>query len=234
VFLGHYAVAFAAKRVEPRASLGTYLLSAQFLDLLWPALLLADVEHVRVDPGATAMTPLDFYDYPWSHSLVMSLAWAAAVAGVHFALKRELRVAAILAACVVSHWLLDFATHRPDMPIGIGGPYVGLGLWYSKLGTGLVEFGMLSLGVALYAGSTRARDIVGRWAFVGLVAIIVAIYSTQFFAPPPPGATEIAWLDLGQWLFVALAYWFDAHRAFAPPLARTSVHRTAARERAST
>ena len=81
MFIGHYGVAFAAKRVDARVSLGTYVMAAQFLDLLWPILLIAGVEHVRITPGATAMTPLDFYDYPYSHSLVMAIVWAAVVGG---------------------------------------------------------------------------------------------------------------------------------------------------------
>jgi hypothetical protein len=200
VFIGHYAVALAAKRVEPRVSLGTWILSAEFLDLLWPILLLAGMEHVRIAPGATAMTPLDFYDYPWSHSLVMTL----------------------VGMCVASHWVLDFATHRPDMPIGLTGPYVGLGLWQSKLATACVEGAMFALGLALYSGATRARDAIGRWSLVAFVALVLAIYVPQFFAPPPPGETAIAWADMGQWLLVAWAYWIDRHRGSRAIEVRTS------------
>ena len=79
MFLGHYAVAIAAKRAAPRASLGTLIAAAAFLDLVWPVLVLLGLERVVVEPGATAFTPLDFEHYPISHSLVMSVAWGAAL-----------------------------------------------------------------------------------------------------------------------------------------------------------
>lgn len=233
MFIGHYAVAFAAKRIEPRASLGTYVLAAQFLDLLWPAFLLADLEHVRIAPGVTAMSPLDFYDYPFSHSLVMTLVWAGAVGGLFQLRRRNLRAAIVVGACVASHWFLDFAAHRPDMPIGLVGPYYGLGLWYSKLGTALVEGGMLSLSLALYVGATGARDAIGKWSFIAFVAVLVALYVPQFFVPPPPDAMSIAWVGLGQCLFVAWAYWIDRHRTSTATLeVDIRARRMAARGRA--
>jgi hypothetical protein len=44
------------------------LLSAQLVDLLWPIFLLLGLEHVRIAPGNTRFTPLDFYDDPITHS----------------------------------------------------------------------------------------------------------------------------------------------------------------------
>jgi hypothetical protein len=233
MFIGHYGVAFAAKRVDSRVSLGTYVLSAQFLDLLWPIFLITGLEHVRIAPGNTAMTPLDFYDYPYSHSLVMTFVWAGLFGGAYYVLKRELRSALVVGACVASHWLLDFFTHRPDMPIGLVGPYVGLGLWNSKLGTALVECGMLSLGLALYWLATHARTKMGNWFLGVYVAVILAIYIPQFFAPPPPSEMAIAWMDLGQLLLVAWAYWLDRLRPSMEVLERERVARIRA-SRAST
>ena len=80
MFVGHYAVALASKKAAPGMSLGTLFLSAQFVDLLWPLFLLLGLEHVRIDPGNTAFTPLDFYDYPITHSLVGSIAWSLVLA----------------------------------------------------------------------------------------------------------------------------------------------------------
>ena len=78
MFSGHIGVAFAAKRATPRVSLATLVLAAQWLDVLWPIFLLLGVEHVRIDPGRTRLTPLDFYDYPWTHSAVIAAAWGVA------------------------------------------------------------------------------------------------------------------------------------------------------------
>ncbi len=81
MFLGHFAAGLAAKKLTPYTSLGTLLLSAQLLDLIWPTLLLLGTERVRIAPGNTAVTPLDFVSYPWSHSLLMAVVWALALFG---------------------------------------------------------------------------------------------------------------------------------------------------------
>lgn len=58
MFLGHFAVAFSAKKIAPSVSLGTLFLAAQFVDLLWPALLLLGIERVAIVPGITRITPI--------------------------------------------------------------------------------------------------------------------------------------------------------------------------------
>lgn len=59
MFLGHFGVGFATKTVAPRTSLGSLFLAAQFIDLLWPTLLLVGAERVAISPGITRVTPLD-------------------------------------------------------------------------------------------------------------------------------------------------------------------------------
>lgn len=218
VFVGHFGIALAGRALVPDSkagespSLGTFVLAAQFLDLVWPLLILADVEHVRIAPGITAVTPLDFDDYPWSHSLLMSGAWAIAVGGCWFALRRRAAPALLLGTVVVSHWVLDWVTHRPDMPIGIHGPYVGLGLWNSVLGTILVESAIFLGGLALYVRGTRPADRTGKWVLAGFAIFLVAFYAMSLVGPPPPDDKTVAWADLGMWLLVAWAYWIDRHR----------------------
>ncbi len=214
MFLGHYAVAIGAKRAAPRASLGTLIAAAAFLDLVWPVLVIAGVERVKVEPGATAFTPLDFEHYPISHSLVMSVVWAVAFGAAYFLARRDLRAAAVLGVLVVSHWFLDAAVHRPDLPLTLGGEVrVGLGLWNSIPGTLAVELAMFTAGVWLYLGATRARDSVGGVGFAAFAVFLLAIYAGAAFGPPPPSASAVAWSDMGQWLVVALAAWIDTHRA---------------------
>ena len=75
MFIGHFGLGFAAKRAAPGVSLAILFLAAQFADTLWPFLVAAGVEQVRIDPGHTAVTPLDFVSYPWSHSLLMLAVW---------------------------------------------------------------------------------------------------------------------------------------------------------------
>ena len=168
LFIGHFAVAFAAKKAVPRVSLGTLFISVQFLDLLWPLLLLADIEHVRIDPGNTVVTPFDFYDYPFSHSLVGALGWAAIFSLGYFAVRGNRIGAGILAIGVASHWVLDVITHRPDLPVLPNGPYVGLGLWNSPAGTMVVELALFAAGVFLYVGSDEGIEPNWFLRFVGL------------------------------------------------------------------
>ena len=216
MFVGHLAVGFAAKKAAPRASLGTAMLAVTFADLLWPALLLAGLEEVRIAPGITAVTPLDFVSYPISHSLLADLVWGAALGGLYYARRRDARGAAVLAACVVSHWVLDFASHRPDMPILPGGARYGLGLWYSVPATVAVELAMGALGLAIYLRATKAADRTGSIALWSLVAFLLAVYAANLLGPPPPDPRTLAWAANASWLLVAWAYWIDRHRRERP------------------
>jgi membrane-bound metal-dependent hydrolase YbcI (DUF457 family) len=212
MFIGHFAVGFGAKRFAPRASLGTLFLAAQFIDLLWPTLLLLGVERVRIAPGDTAFTPLDFEHYPWSHSLFMVIVWGGMFGAVYYALRRDARTSVLLAMVVLSHWLLDFLTHRPDLPLWPDGIRVGLGAWNVVPVTLAMEIGLLACGLLLYARSTRARDATGRWALWALVTLLGLIYAGNLLGPPPPDVMAIAWAGHAQWLLVAWGYWIDRHR----------------------
>jgi hypothetical protein len=219
LFIGHFGVGFGAKRAAPRTSLGTLFLSAQFIDLLWPSLLLAGLERVEIRAGITRVTPLDFVSYPISHSLVMVLCWGVLFGAVYGASTRYKRGALVTSAAVVSHWVLDLVVHRPDLPVAPGVPTkVGLGLWNSLAGTLAVEFGILALGVWLYVRSTTPVARRGRYGLIALVALLVTIYATNVAGPPPPNVTAIGVAGHAQWLLVLLAYWVDRHRSAAPDL----------------
>ena len=213
MFIGHYAVAFAAKKAAPKVSLGTLFLSVQFLDLLWPILLLLGVEHFRIDPGNTPFTPLDFYDYPVSHSLLMVLLWSLGFGVLYYILRRYPRGAWVVALGVFSHWLLDFITHAPDLPISPGlETKVGLGLWNSVPGTIVVEGGLFVAGVWLYLRSTAAKDRTGRYAFWALVGFFLLVWIINMVSPPPPNEQAVAYSGLLLWLLVPWGYWIDRHR----------------------
>ena len=213
MFLGHFAVAFGSKKIVPAVSLGTLILAAQLIDLIWPVLLILGVEHVRIDPGNTPFTPLDFYDYPITHSLLLVLVWSLLFAGVYFGLRRRWRGAVLVGCAVLSHWVLDFITHRPDLPlVPWGGPYAGLGLWNSVPATIIVEWTIFIAGVILYATTTRPLDRTGRYAFWGLVAFLVLSAVGSTFGPVPPDAQAIAYTALLLWLLVPWGYWIDRHR----------------------
>ena len=216
MFIGHFAVAMAAKRAAPRASLGTLVLAAQFLDILWPVLLLAGMEAVEIRPGDTAFTPLAFTRYPVSHSLVAAVGWGAALGAVYYAARRYGRGALVLALLVVSHWVLDWITHRPDLPLWPGGPLEGLGLWNSVAATLIVESLVFAGGLAIYLRSTRGRDAPGRWNIVAFAAFLYAAWLAAAFGPPPPDVRTLAYSAFAVWLLVAWAAWADGRREPGP------------------
>ena len=213
MFIGHFAIGFGAKAAAPRVSLGALFFAVQFVDLLWPSLLLLGLERVEIQPGITAVTPLDFVHYPISHSLLMAGVWALAIGGLYYLLRKEPRGAWVLAACVASHWLLDLIVHRPDLSLAFGeGPKFGLGLWNSVVGTVVVEILLFTAGLWLYLRHTKALKPVGVYALWGLVTFLLVIYGANLFGPPPPDVQSIAIAGHAQWLLVLWGYWVDQNR----------------------
>jgi hypothetical protein len=213
VFLGHFAVALAAKKAAPKTSLGTLVFAAQLADLLWPIFLLLGWEQVQIAPGITRVTPLDFVSYPWSHSLAMQLVWALALGVVYFTIRRDSRGAVVAAACVPTHWLLDYISHRPDMPLYPGGARYGLGLWNSLPATLITEFGLYAVGIVLYLSATRAKDRIGLYALWSFLIFLLAAYIGSAFGSRPPSVNVLALTALLIWLTVPWAAWADRHRS---------------------
>lgn len=213
MFIGHFAVAMAAKRAAPRTNLGWLVAAAQLPDLIWPILLLAGVERARIAPGDTAFTPLAFDHYPWSHSLLMMLVWGAALGGVYLLLNRDGKAALTLAVLVVSHWLLDWVTHRPDLPlVPGGGPKFGLGLWNNVVATLAIEGALFAACVWIYTRSTTASDRRGHWGWFALVGFLALVHLANAFSPPPPNMAAVAVGGFALWLLVGWAAWADRHR----------------------
>lgn len=213
MFIAHFGVGLAAKKFTPYTSLGTLVVAVQLLDLLWPTFLMLGIERVRVDPGNTPVTPLAFDHYPWTHSLAMAAVWAALASLAYAIFRRYPRGASVLAGAVLSHWLLDFVSHRPDLPlVPNAGPLVGLGLWYSVPATIAVEFLAFIVGLAIYAQNTEPTDRAGRHALTAFGVALPAIYLANVFGPPPPSAEVVALAGQAQWLLVLWAVWIDRHR----------------------
>jgi hypothetical protein len=210
VFVGHTAVALAAKRQAPQVSLGALLAAAYALDLLWPLFLIAGIEHVRIDPGNTAFTPLAFDSYPWSHSLLMVIGWGLAGAVLAQAVGTGRRGQIVIFVLVISHWVLDAISHRPDMPLWPGdSPMIGLGLWNSVAATLLIESLLFAAGIALYLRAIPARTRQSRIAFWVLVVFQFAIWASQPFGPPPPDTRTLALVGLALWLFPLWGWLID-------------------------
>jgi hypothetical protein len=215
MFLGHYAVALGAKRAAPTISLGTWILAAQWTDLLWPLLLLLGVERVAVQPGTAALSPLDFQHYPITHSLLGAALWGALFAVVYARRARAARRGVILGLVVVSHWVLDLLVHRPDLPITPGGIRVGLGLWNVPPIAVTLEGGLFLLGLVLYLRATRPTDRIGSAALGAFVLVLILVYAASLLGPAPRDSTAIAVAALAAWLFVPWGYWIDRHRRAA-------------------
>ena len=213
MFLGHFGLAFAAKRAAPHTSLGMLLVGAQLADLIWPALLLAGLEQVRIEQGATPFLDPVFVAYPYSHSLLTQCVFGGLLALVYFALRRNARGALIVGLLVPSHWFLDWLVHVPDLPLLPGDVEKhGLGIWQSVPLTLACEFALFGAGLAIYLATTRALDRTGRWALGGFVALLVLLYVSTIFSGPPPSASVLAWSALSLWVLPLWLHWADRHR----------------------
>lgn len=214
MFLGHFAVALAAKKAAPKVSLGTMILSTSFIDLLWPLFLILGLEHVRVVPGITVVAPLDFYDYPLTHSLLATMGWSLLVGGAYWMLKKNRRGAIIVGLGVLSHWILDFIVHRPDLPLLPGSDTrVGLGLWNFLAGTLVLEGVLFIGGVFLFTRATKSTNRAGTVSFWSLVVFLIIVSLANIFGPPPPDTSALGYVGLSMWLLVAWGYWIDRNRS---------------------
>jgi len=212
MFIGHFAVGFAAKRVAPRLSLGALFAAVALADIIWPVLVALGLEQVRIDPGNTAFTPLDFVSYPYSHSLVLLCLWGILFGLVCARIVHDRRMLVVAAVLIVSHWVLDWLTHRPDMPLYPGSIKLGVGLWNSIPATVAVELVMFTAGIWIYAHATRPRDAIGRRAFPAFVGFLLVAYVANIGSPPPSiGAIVVVGL-LGTPALLLWAWWFDRHR----------------------
>jgi hypothetical protein len=213
MFIGHLGLALAAKQWLPATSLGLLVLATLWVDTVWPLFLILGIEHVRIVPGITAVTPLDFYDYPWTHSLLAGVLWGAGFAATLRWRRRRTAVALVCAGLVVSHWFLDVLVHRPDLPIVPGGRVYGLGLWHSREATAAAEVPLFCLGLLLYLNATTARDPRGRWGVAALVLVVLAAYVANLQGQPPPSVPVMQWTALLlSVLLVVWAWWADRHR----------------------
>ena len=211
MFVGHFALGFAAKRVVPRVSLAALFGAAQLADLLWPVLVALGIERVRIVPGITAATPLDFVSYPYSHSLASLVLWGLLFGWICRRIVPDRCVFGVIFGLVVSHWILDVITHRRDVPLYPGGPKLGLGLWNFVTLEKTIEIAMYAIGVWIYMRATTARDAVGRWAFLGLAAFLLAGFLASSAPPPSVIALWAMALVLGA-LTIVWTVWADRHR----------------------
>ncbi len=214
MFIGHYAVGLAAKKLAPRASLGALIAAPILLDLLWPIFLLLGWEHVSVDPNPNPFLRLVFDSYPISHGLVAVAGWATLFAALYYGVTRYATGAIVIWGGVISHWVMDFVVHRPDLPLYAGGTrLVGLGLWNHRWAAMAVEAVLFAAGTWIYLRQTKAKDKIGVYAFGGFVVFLLLAYAGTSFGPAPPASVrKLALVTLSTALLIPWAWWFDRHR----------------------
>lgn len=206
MFIGHYGVAFGSRAVGQRVPLWVYFLAVQWVDILWCVLVLLGVERVHIEPGVNPSSPLIFDYYPYTHSLVAGLVWALAAYALYrlVARARAARAAGImLAAAVLSHWLLDFVVHLPDLDLVSESYKVGLGLWRRPLIETIVEVALLGAGLALYLRRSPQLSPGRRVALVALGIGMLAVQLAGSFGPPPPSVRAMALAGLVLYLLAA-------------------------------
>jgi hypothetical protein len=212
MFIGHFGLGFGMKKVAPALSLGLLFIAVQFVDLLWPTLLLLDIEHVAITPGR--VTPLNFIDYPITHSLIMVIGWGFLFGLVYWLFKKNVKNAVILGLLVVSHWVIDLIVHLPDLPLYPGNsPKVGFGLWNYFWITAIIEGIIYFVGAWYYAQATTAKNTSGKYGLWVLVILLALVHLSSGLGPPPPSVTALAWSAQLQWVFVLLAFWVDRNRS---------------------
>lgn len=214
MFIGHFALAFGAKKFAPQVSLGILFLACQLADIIWPNLVLLGIEALEIEPGITVMTPLNFVHYPYSHSLIALLLWGAIFAVLYALLRRSgTKAAIVIGMLVLSHWVLDVLTHRPDMPISLAdSSVIGFGLWNFPVFAIPLELILFGVGIWLYLRHTRPLDRQGSIGFWALTLFLLLVYAANLLGPPPPSSVAVAWSAQALWLIIAWGFWVDHHR----------------------
>lgn len=210
MFIGHFAAGFVTKKVNTSIPLVMMFIAVQFLDLLWPVLVLLGIETVSIEEGITKLTPLDFTFYPYSHSLMMAVVWGLVFGLVYYIFTKKRQHALILGALVVSHWLLDLFVHRPDLPLSPFSDFkVGLGLWNYPFAEILIEFALFFTGVYVYYTTKQPQKKIAFWLLIGFLLIFQLM---NFYGPLPPDAFSVALGANLIWLFIIWAWWIEREK----------------------
>ena len=212
MFIGHYAIGLAAKKFAPRSSLGALIAAPILLDLIWPIFLLIGWEHVSIIPHRNPFLRLQFDSFPISHGLIAALGWATLYAALYFGVTRYLSGTIVIWAGVVSHWLLDYIVHIPDLPLHARSRLYGLGLWNYRWLTVAIEITLFAIAIWTYQRETRAKDKIGLYAFLAFVLFLLLAYAGAIFASPPQSVRKVALIALVAVITIPWAWWFDAHR----------------------
>ena len=210
MFIGHFAVGLLGKKNNSSPSLAMMFIAVQLLDLIWPVFVLLGIETLSIDPGNTKLTHLNFEYYPYSHSLFSAFIWSLLLGAFYYLFTKNGRGSLLLGGLVMSHWILDFITHRPDLPLSpFADTKVGLGLWNYPVSEIILELFLFGLGVILYLRSTNFKRKIAFWS---LVIFLLVIHLMNLFGPPPPDTMAVAWSANLVWLIILWAWWIEKKR----------------------
>jgi hypothetical protein len=215
MFIGHFGLSFAAKRAAPKVSLVTLFIATQFIDLLWPFLLVFHVEKVAIVPGYTKTNPFDFLYFPYTHSLLMGVVWGFVVGSIYWLFKRDIRGTVVIGLCVLSHWFLDLIVHTADLPLTPFGDYkVGFGLWNHVALTLIIELIIFLAGTYIYATFTKTRNKIGKWMLWTLVTLLVLVQVGNTFGPAPSDSVMKLFVSFTTLMaiIISIASWVDRNR----------------------
>jgi hypothetical protein len=222
VLVGHVAVGFLAKRIEPGLSLGLCLLAALLADLLLFVFVIAGIERIEFGSGAGAAQFLHAVNIGYSHSLVMGVVWAGLLAGAYYVLRHDTRAATILAVGVLSHWALDVISHQPDMPLAPGvSTVLGFRLWSSIPATLAIEGGFWIAALIVYA-RMPARRRSGSWIVLAGGAILLTLAWIGNIAGPPPSNPRIAPVSSLIFFMLVVAWGYSLNRLRAQTITGTT------------
>ncbi|GMN01583.1 hypothetical protein [Erythrobacter sp. MTPC3] len=213
MFIGHFAPAFVAAAVSPKGpKLAVYFIAAQLVDWGFFAFALIGIERMRVDPGATTMVPFDLYHMPYTHSLLGTAIWATAMVLIILILQRNVLGGLLAGFVVMSHWLLDLITHRPDLTLAGGDKTYGLGLWNYPYAAIPLEIGITLLAFVIYL--KRTRGPVGPPLI--LLMVLLAFQVINWFGPEPASAGPALYLQalLAFAIATGFAWWVGENRYF--------------------
>lgn len=207
MFIGHFAIGLLAKKDKKLPSLAMMFIAVQMLDLIWPILVLFGIESMSIDPGNTKLTHLSFDYYPYSHSLLMALVWSLLLGFCYYLYTKNKNGSLLLGVLVMSHWVLDFITHRPDLPLS---PFtetkVGLGLWNFPIGEIFLELTLFLIGAIIYFKSSNFKRKTAFWL---LIVFLLIAHSMNLFGSPPPSIMAVAWSANLMWIIVIWAWWIE-------------------------
>lgn len=215
MFIGHYGLALGAKKIAPKVSLLMLFVAVEFVDILWPFLLLFNIEQVKIHPGFTEVTPFEFVHYPFTHSLLMGVVWGLVIGFIYWLFQKDRKSAIVVGLAVLSHWFLDFMVHIPDLPLTpFGEEKVGLGLWNYKILTLIIESIIFFGGLVIYAKSTKAVNSYGNWGLWVMATFFVIANIYNMFGPPPEDSIMALFISFVvlQIIILALAFWVDKNR----------------------